>query len=182
MQAKQGHPVPARRGTVLHFIDGTMEKESRLGSLRLAGREVLRERFRFVSAVSAGYGRGAWRGSRSFVEKNVCRPRCGCATAMPRRGSRGHESAQPRLRVLFLALRTLAAERKAYAQGPWRVRSLPLPFPRPSAAGPRWYGRTRRHNFRCCPFGVGANGTTIRCFVGSIRTHHYSLHYRQCRM
>ena len=31
--------------------------------------------------------------------------------------------------------------------------------------------------FRLRPFGVGANGTIVRSLVGSIATHHYSLHY-----
>ncbi len=88
---------------------------------------------------------------------------------MPRPARHDRESARPRPRLPAIVLRMREVGTKVYEPNPWRVRSLPSPCPRPSAASATIVRpeSSTTAPVSCCPFGVGANGTMVPALSGA---------------
>src|ERR1700716_2503018 len=169
--------VPRARHAVVLFSIEVRIGNTRLGTPALARGQFLRERFQFVFRLrlSAAYCRGAWRGSRSFFEKNVCSTslwmRNSHASARVARSRKCAASASSSLTRSSDARNwkeSLWARSRARAQSSFAISAAfcsKATMVRPDSSAT---------TSGCCPFGVGANGTTVAALSGAyalIATH-----------
>src|ERR1700704_2816929 len=169
--------VPRARHAVVLFSIEVRIGNTRLGTPALARGQFLRERFQFVFRLrlSAAYCRGAWRGSRSFFEKNVCSTslwmRSSHASARVARSRKCAASASSSLTRSSdarswkesLCARSMARAQSSFAMSAAFCSKATMVRPDSSAT-----------TSGCCPFGVGANGKTVAALSGAyalIATH-----------